>query len=201
VSRRLTALGLCLATALAGLSSASRAHRPGHGTAEQERLPTIGPAPDFALTAQNGDRLALHDLRGKVVAVAFIYTSCTDTCPLLTEKMARVQDELGPDFGRSIVFVSVTVDPERDTPEVLKAYAETFGADRRGWYFLTGVPAAVRDVAHRYGVAVSRRAEDVDHTLLTSLIDRHGVLRVQYLGYRFDPEEFRRDLVGLADEP
>ena len=133
--------------------------------------------------------------------MAFIYTSCTDVCPLLTEKMAQVRDELGPDFGASITFVSITVDPERDTPEVLKGYAEAFGADQGGWHFLTGEPANIREVAQRYGVAASARDGNVDHTLLTSLVDRRGRLRVQYLGYRFDPDEFRRDLVGLVNEP
>jgi protein SCO1 len=181
----------------------SRAHGPGHGTAESERLPTIGPAPNFALTSSHGHQVALSDLRGRVVAVAFIYTSCTDVCPLLTEKMAQVRDKLGPDFGGSIAFVSITVDPERDTPEVLKGYAEAFGADRGGWHFLTGEPTAIREVARRYGVVISAPVSggDIGHTLLTSLIDRHGTLRVQYLGYRFDPEEFRHDLVGLMNEP
>jgi protein SCO1/2 len=182
--------------------SMSLAHGPEHDTATQERLPTIGPAPDFSLTSHDGAQVTLHDLRDKVVAIAFIYTSCTDVCPLLTEKMAQVRDELGPDFDRHIVFVSITVDPERDTPEVLKGYAEAFAADRGGWHFLTGKPAAIRDVARRYGVAMSAGEDgEVDHTLLTSLVDRHGTLRVQYLGYRFDPDEFRRDLVGLAHEP
>jgi protein SCO1/2 len=195
-------LGLCLAAVLACPPSTGFAHGPGHSTFEEQRLPTIGSAPDFALASHQGGRVALHDLRGKVVAVAFIYTSCTDVCPLLTEKMAQVRDELGPDLVGSITFVSITVDPERDTLEVLKAYAEAFGADRGGWHFLTGEPAAVRDTARRYGVAVSaREGADVDHTLLTSLIDRHGTLRVQYLGYRFDPDEFRRDLMSLVNEP
>jgi protein SCO1/2 len=197
----LAVLALCVA-ALACPLSAGRAHGPGHDADEEERLPTIGPAPDFVLAAQDGRQVALHDLRGKVVAVAFIYISCTDVCPLLTEKMAQVRDELGPAFGKELEFVSITVDPERDTPEVLKGYAEAFGADRGGWYFLTGKPAAIREVARRYGVAVSpREGGDIDHTLLTSLIDRHGTLRVQYLGYRFDPEEFRRDLLDLMNEP
>jgi protein SCO1 len=200
VSRRLVAVGLYL-VALACPPSVSRAHGPGHGTAESERLPTIGPAPNFALTSSHGHQVALSDLRGRVVAVAFIYTSCTDVCPLLTEKMAQVRDELGPDFGASITFVSITVDPERDTPGVLKGYAEAFGADQGGWHFLTGEPANIREVAQRYGVAASARDGNVDHTLLTSLIDRRGRLRVQYLGYRFDPDEFRRDLVGLVNEP
>ena len=125
--------------------------------AEQQRLPTIGAAPDFALTSQDGAEVTLESLRGKVVAVTFIYTWCPDICPMLTDKMARVQDELGPDFGTKVAFVSITVDPERDTPAVLKEYAEAFDANLAGWSFLTGAPAAVLEVAHRYGVAVARR--------------------------------------------
>ena len=71
-----------------------------HDAAHDQRLPTIGPAPDFALTSQDGARVTLADFRGKVVAVTFIFTSCTDTCPLLTAKMAQVQDELGADSDR-----------------------------------------------------------------------------------------------------
>jgi len=173
-----------------------------HDAAHEQRLPTIGAAPDFALTSQDGARVTLRNLRGKVVAVTFIYTSCRDVCPLLTEKMVEVQDELGADFGPEIAFVSITVDPENDTPEALRAYAEAHGADLAGWSFLTGAPASVRDVAHRYGAAVVEASGgQVDHTLLTTLVDGHGAMRVQYLGYRFDPEEFRRDVLSLVNEP
>jgi protein SCO1/2 len=173
-----------------------------HDTAQNERLPTIGPAPDFALTSQDRARVSLADFRGKVLAVTFIFASCTDTCPLLTAKMVQVQDELGADFGPRIAFASITVDPERDTPEVLKEYAQTFGADPAGWAFLTGTPADIREVERRYGIFAEKTADgDVDHTFLTSLVDTHGMLRVQYLGVRFDPEEFRRDLLSLLDEP
>ena len=154
------------------------------------------------MTSQDGRQLSLGDLHGKVVAVAFIFTACGTTCPLLTAKMLRIQEELGPDFGRGIAFVAITVDPEHDTPEVLKVYAKAHGADVPGWTFLTGDPAMVQDVERRYGVAAARtEGGEVDHTNLTSLIDRHGMLRVQYLGVRFDPEEFRRDLLELLSEP
>ena len=76
---------------------------------------------------------------------------------MLTDKMARAQDALGKDFGSKVAFVSITVDPERDTPAVLKEYATAFEADLAGWSFLTGQPDAIRDVAHRYGVAVAPR--------------------------------------------
>ncbi len=173
-----------------------------HDAPHDQRLPTIGPAPNFALISQDGVPVALRDFRGKVVAVTFIYTFCPDICPMLTAKMAEVQDDLGRDFGAKIAFISITVDPERDTPDVLKEYARAYGANLAGWTFLTGSPPAIRDVTHRYGVVVATAADgSVDHTLLTSLIDPHGMLRVQYLGMRFDPNEFRRDLLSLLGGP
>ena len=168
---------------------------------EEPPLPKIALAPYFTLTSQDGAEVSLTDFRGKVVAVTFIYTQCTDTCPVLTPMMSFVQDRLLADFGKKIVFVSITVDPTRDTPEVLKAYAQAFGADLGGWAFLTGSAENIRDVTRRYGVFAAKTAGgDVDHSFLTSLIDPHGILRVQYIGVRFDPEEFRRDLLGLVDE-
>ena len=172
-----------------------------HEAPHDQRLPMIGPAPDFTLISQDRARVSLSDFRGKVVAIAFIYTYCTDVCPMLTAHMASVQEKLGPAFGPEIAFVSITVDPERDTPEVLKEYAQNFGADLKAWSFLTGDPAVVCEVGRKYGVIAKKTADgDVDHTLLTSLIDPKGILRVQYLGVRFDLEEFRGDLLSLLDE-
>jgi protein SCO1/2 len=146
-------------------------------------------------------RLSLRELRGKVVAVTFIYTSCTDTCPLLTAKMVRLQSHFGADFGARVFFVAITVDPERDAPEVLKRYAQVHGANLAGWAFLTGTPAEIRQVARQYGIYIKKTPRgDVDHTFLTSLIDRGGTLRVQYLGVRFDPDELLRDLQSLVRE-
>jgi protein SCO1/2 len=170
-------------------------------TAEEEALPKIAPAPEFALISQDGTPVKLADYRGKVVAVTFIFTLCANTCPVLTPMMSFVQDQLGADFGEKIHFVSITVDPERDTPGVLKEYAQAFGANLSGWSFLTGTPDAIRDVTRRYGVFAARTATgSIDHTFLTSIIDQRGILRVQYLGVHFDPEEFRRDLVSLLKE-
>jgi protein SCO1/2 len=164
-------------------------------------LPKIAPAPAFTLTSQDGAPVSLADFRGKVVAVTFIYTSCTDTCPVLTPMMSFVQDRLGRDFGTKIAFVSITVDPERDTPQVLSEYARAFGADLGGWAFLTGTSETIREVTRRYGVFAAKTADgDIDHSFLTSIVDPRGILRLQYLGARFDPEEFRRDLLSLVKE-
>ena len=164
-------------------------------------LPVIGPAPNFTLTSQNGMPVTLEDLRGKVVAVTFIYSQCPDICPMLTQKMVQVQDELGADFGKKIAFVSISLDPEHDTPEVLNYYAQFWGAKPEGWSFLTGALEAVRDVTRRYGVFFSKKEDgSVEHSQLTTLVDAEGQMRVQYLGARFDPEEFRRDLMSLVDK-
>ena len=174
---------------------------PAHKAGKDARLSKIGPAPEFTLTTQDARRLRLGDLRGKVVAVTFVYATCTDTCPMLTAKMAALQQRLGKDFGSKVFFVSVTVDPQRDTPQALKRYAEAHGANPAGWAFVTGTLEEVREVARRYGVYYKKAERgDVDHTFLTSIIDQQGIMRVQYLGVRFDPEEMLRDLRSLLAE-
>jgi protein SCO1 len=170
-------------------------------TQAADPLPKIKPAPEFVLTRQDGEHLALRDLRGKVLAITFIYASCTDTCPLLTAKMAGIQDRLGSAFGKRVYFVSITVDPERDTPDVLKLYAEAHHANSAGWAFLTGTPVEIRDVARRYGIYYKKMPRgDVDHTFLTSLVDRSGTLRVQYMGVRFKADEMLQDIQSLVKE-
>src|SRR5919106_3845553 len=125
-------LSILIALVVVGWRTPGLAHKAEEGA----RLSKIGPAPAFTLTTQDGRRLALEELRGKVVVVTFIYTSCADACPLLTAKMAALQDDLGSDFGPKIFFLSITVDPERDTPEVLTRYAQVHGANLSSWAFL-----------------------------------------------------------------
>jgi protein SCO1 len=193
--------GLALALAVLAALLLSGPHEAAHDVSREPPLPKIAPGPDFKLTSQDGKPIALADLRGKVVAVSFIFTLCSATCPVLTPMMSLVQDRLGTDFGTNIAFVSITVDPERDTPDVLKLYAQMHGADVPGWSFLTGEPAVIQDVIRRYGVFASKTTDgDIEHSFLTSIIDRRGILRVQYLGVRFDPDEFRRDLLSLLRE-
>jgi protein SCO1/2 len=192
VPRAIAILAVALAVTMPAL-----AHQP----SRDGRLPTIGAAPPFALSTADGGRLALADLRGKVVAITFIYAACTDTCPLLMAKLVGLHQRLGRDSAARVAFVAITVDPERDTPTVLRHYAQAHGADIPGWAFLTGTPAEIQEVARRYGVYYKKGERgDVDHTFLTSVIDASGVLRVQYLGVRFDRDELLRDLRSLLRE-
>ncbi len=169
--------------------------------ASSTRLPMLGLAPAFALDSARGSRVALTDLRGKVLAVTFVFTTCSSTCPVLTAKLADIARALGRDFGTRYAFVAISVDPLNDTPARLRDYAKAFGADVPGWHFLTGTPGDIGEVVRRYGAyAKTTDSGSVDHLFLTSLIDRAGMLRVQYLGTRFDAREMQRDLQMLSSE-
>ena len=166
--------------------------------AQEAELPLIGPAPPFSLTTQDNQSLAWADLRGMPVVLTFIFTTCRSTCPVLTAKLVDIQRRLSLEQKGIPRFVAVSVEPTHDTPDVLKAYANNFGADLRAWSFLTGSPAAIAELARRYAVYVKRQADDsIDHTFLTSLIDRDGIIRVQYQGTQFDRDEFLSDLRAL----
>ena len=171
-------------------------------SANDSPLPQIGPAPDFFLTTQDNTQLKLTDLRGKVVAVTFIFTTCRDTCPVLTAKLVGVQRKLAADISPNVAFVAISLTPKHDTPDVLKAYAKAHNADLSRWAFLTGDIKQIQALAKQYGVFVKAKktAADVDHGFLTSIIDRTGVIRVQYMGVRFETNELFADLQALVKE-
>lgn len=193
--------GRCLGILVAALLALTVAAVSGHTTRDGPTLSKMGPAPDFVLSDHQNRPVALRNLRGRVVAVTFLYTGCTDTCPVLAAKLVAIQSRLSREAAARVFFVAITVDPEKDTPQVLRQYARTHGADLASWAFLTGPADEIRSVARRYGVYIRRMPRgDVDHTFLTSVIDQAGTLRVQYLGVRFDSDEFLADLQSLLSE-
>jgi protein SCO1 len=109
--------------------------------------------PNVPLVTQDGRTVHFYDdlLKDKIVAIDLVYTHCRYVCPLETARLAQVQRLLGDRVGRDVFFYSITIDPARDTPEVLKAYAEKFHAGP-GWLFLTGSPEAVKLVTSKLGL-------------------------------------------------
>ena len=105
------------------------------------QLPVYGSVPDFALIDQRGHPVRRGDFDGKVWIASFIFTNCPDECPLMTSEMARLQSNLA--HMADLRFVSISVDPDRDTPAVLSQYAERFNADPGRWFFLTGDKRAI----------------------------------------------------------
>jgi protein SCO1/2 len=109
--------------------------------------------PNVPLVTQDGKTVHLYDdlLKGKTVVMNLIYTHCLDSCPLETARLAQVQRMLGDRMGKDIFFYSISIDPEHDTPEAMKAYAEKFHAGP-GWLFLTGKKTDVDLIAHKLGL-------------------------------------------------
>src|SRR5258708_11366585 len=106
--------------------------------------------PNLPVVTQDGKTLKFYDdvIKGKIVLISFIYTNCPDICPLTTARLTQVEDQLGEIVGRDIFFVSMTVDPERDTPERLKEFATAFDVGP-GWLFLTGKPEDIRAINYK----------------------------------------------------
>ena len=149
------------------------------------------PVPDFSLIDQTGKTVTLRELNGKVWVADFIFTNCGGTCPMMTGKMRKLQQTLPPE----IRMVSFTVDPARDTPKVLAAYAEEHGANRDRWLFLTGEKQAMYDLCLKgfklpLDDAGGTPAEPITHSSRFVLVDRHGEIRGYYSG--LEEEGFKR---------
>jgi protein SCO1/2 len=122
--------------------------------------------PNTELTTQDGKKVRFYDdlIRGKIVVIDLIYTHCVDACPLETARLAQVQKMLGDAVGKEIFFYSISIDPKRDTPAVLKAYAEKYHAGP-GWLFLTGKKDEIDQLSKKIGLYTEPDPNDRDgHT-------------------------------------
>ncbi len=166
--------------------------------ARTSSLPVFYDVPEFELVAQDGQPFNSKVLRGKVWVADFIYTTCPGPCPRMTSQMREVQDAVIK--MRDVKLVSFTVDPARDTPEVLAAYAKTHGASTEDWYFLTG-PEATLQTLDRNTFKLGDLNSSLQHSTRFVLVDRQSRIR----GY-YDTSESRAisrlisDVYALARE-
>ncbi len=158
----------------------------------------LGPrslAPAFRLVDQNGEALSLADLRGKLVVLDFVYTDCPGPCPILTGNHVELQRLLPPQLRADTWFVSISLDPERDTPEAFRKYARARGADLTNWSFLGGPVEDVKAVVEAYGVGSVRQPNgEIQHVVVTYLIDADGRIARHYIGLEHAADELLRDL-------
>ena len=171
-------------------------------------LPMLGELPAFSLVAEDGKPFGRDDLLGRVWVADFVFTSCSDACPRLQAKMKKLQDRLIPlEQGGNIGLLSISVDPERDTPQKLKEYAETFGARAGLWRSLTGDQKEVeRTVVRGFHTAMAKmpredadphaEAFDIMHGERLVLVDRMGRIRGYYDAD--DPDRLLRDARALT---
>ncbi len=191
-----------------GRQRAARAHRwnprARHEHPDQWRACAGWPS----LIDQDGKHVTLETFRGSALAVTFTYTGCPmpDQCPLLDKRFSEVQSRIVADHNQLRVrLLTVTIDPTRDTATALKDYAAKMKADPAIWTMATGEQKVIDEWASRFGVSVSRAANnpsDITHNLRTALIDRQGNLVQTYSGTTWTPEQLLADvkvMVGLTD--
>jgi protein SCO1/2 len=141
------------------------------------------PINDFTLVDQNSREFKFSQLAARVVVVAFAYTTCPDVCPLITAALRQVQSGLTAEERQKVFLLTITTDPEIDSPKILADYSKRYGANLATWSFLTGDPMALQKVWKNFGVGVKRKGRGlVDHTPLTAVVDRQGKMRVAYVG-------------------
>ena len=131
----------------------------------------------------------------------FIFTTCTDVCPLFTAHLAELQRALKNESAGNLFLVSITTDPEVDSPKVLKSYAQRYGADFQNWAFLTGNESQLKQVWKDFDVRVVKKGRGlVQHTSLTTVIDRQGIRRFNFFGEKWQLKDLLHDTSALLEE-
>lgn len=161
-------------------------------------LATIGEVPSFSFMDQNGKSITNADYKGKVYIVEFFFTSCPTICPIMNRNMVKIQDEFygNPNFG----VASFSIDPKKDTPEVLKKYADEFGVTHPNWHLMTGDREEIYALANKgfnLYVGINPEVEgNFEHSGYFALVDQEGKIRSR-------KDEFGNPIIyynGLEDE-
>ena len=162
-------------------------------------VPVGAPIPDFDLVDQTGAGVSLASLKGKVVAVTFIYTRCPlpDYCPRMVENFRAIRNRFAARMASDLVLLTISFDPKYDTPQMMAAYATANRAGGPGWLFLTGDSAKIARVCDAFGIQYWAEEGLITHSLQTAVIDRDGRLAATVEGKDFTPRQLG-DLIGAV---
>lgn len=164
----------------------------------------------YTLINQDSTQVVFPDnIKGHITVLGFIFTHCPDICPMTTHNMYLTEKQLKQDGISDVKFVALSFDPDRDTPEVLKKFAEVRELDFKSWTLLTGEKTTVNELLKRFDVKAIKTDESIDedgnseysmmHTDRISLIDENGILRKNYKGSTINIEELVNDIKTLKD--
>ena len=161
---------------------------------EAERVQVGEIVPDFKLTDQNGRVIHLNDFRGKAVVLTFIYTRCPlpNFCPLMSKNFSQLEERLSKEFTNRYQLLSISMDPDFDTPEVLKEYAARYHASAKDWTFATGDAEQIKFVAGLTGLYYVKENGLISHDLRTALIGPDGRLVHLWKSNVWTPYEVQR---------
>lgn len=148
-------------------------------------------APDFTLIDQERESISLSALRGKVVAITFIYTRCPlpNFCFRASNNFGVLNRRFADQMGKDLVLLSITFDPEHDQPEILADYARTWTNDATGWHFVTGPSAEVKNFCRQFGVNSWQDEGLLTHTLHTVILDRQGRIAANLEGNEYTAKQ------------
>lgn len=146
----------------------------------KKSLHTVMKAPDFVLTNQNNKKISNKDMLGKVYVVEFFFAKCPTICPVMNNNLKFVDKEINnPDFR----IISISIDPENDTPEFLKEHAKRLGITNPNWHFLTGDREYIDNIANEFDIFVGNKddqAESLNHSGMIALVDKEGNVRCRF---------------------
>jgi protein SCO1/2 len=161
--------------------------------------------PDFSVTTQGGTTLKLSDLRGKVVALTFIYTRCPipDFCPLMDRRFGQLAEAIRavPARAEHVRLLSISFDPEHDTPAVLTAHARTRGAEPPLWTFAVATHQELGQIGPRLGLTYGPSKDEIIHNLTTAVIDAEGKLVRLEAGKGWEVPDLAKTILGLIPRP
>ncbi|WP_035101587.1 SCO family protein [Aneurinibacillus terranovensis] len=168
------------------------------------RLPVVDRAPDFTLSNLAGKQVKLHDSDGKVRLVSFFYSHCPDICQATNVNLARIQQKLNEEklLNNKAVILSITFDPQIDTPQVLHKYADQRNIHFNGWEFLRGTPEQTKNVLTGFKVVAEKQSADLFiHSNQMFLLDKDENIRAVYkMGSEMDNNKILADIKNLAHE-
>ncbi|SMP07639.1 protein SCO1/2 [Chryseobacterium profundimaris] len=146
----------------------------------KKNLYTVMKVPDFRLTDQNNKTVTNKDMLGKVYLVEFFFSKCPTICPVMNTNMRAIEDEINdPEFG----IISISIDPENDTPQTLKEHAKRIGVQSPNWHFLTGNRDYIGKLADQFNIYVGDKedeSESLNHSGMIALVDKDGNIRCRY---------------------
>jgi protein SCO1/2 len=192
VARFAAQLSLLMALAMLAGCKFAREYLPAGAYATSGKSDCL---PDITLRDQSDQPVTLSSLKGKPVLIDFIYTSCPGPCLVLTARMKKIAKDLGPQLGRDITLLSVTVDPEHDGPKQLAYYVREQGAGFPGWHFLTGTPQQIDEVMANFKLKRIKEADgSVDHIIDFFMLSPDGREARVYNPDEIGPEAIAADV-------
>jgi len=175
----------------------------GCGMEGKSNLPVKSKLPEVSLKDFNENEFIFSDLKGNIIILSYIYTNCPDICHLTSSKLNVFKNSLSKEVKENLYFVSISFDPDRDSPAILREHARLMNLDLENWFFITGNQLNVKKVLEAAGIdplvksGPDSKSYTYSHRDRISLVDKDGQIRMHYKGTNFDEAQLSHDIQTL----